>query len=71
MRARSSVRRVRRGCGRLRAASRDGELVPAAFLVAGIVVVTSTLIGFVIQAAPVHQIAPTAQDSVLAQFFAF
>lgn len=56
--------------GRLRAAGRGGELVPAAFLVAGSVVVTATLIGLVIQAALVHQVAPTADDSTLAAFYA-
>ncbi|HEX5995616.1 MAG TPA: hypothetical protein VFY84_10790 [Jiangellales bacterium] len=55
---------------RLRAASRDGDLIPAAFLLAGSVVVTSTLIGLVIQAALVHQIAPTADDSTLVAFYA-
>jgi hypothetical protein len=56
--------------GRLRAASRDEELVPAAFLVAASIVVTATLIGLVIQAALVHQIALTADDSTLAPFYA-
>ena len=56
--------------GRLRAVSRDRELIPAAFLVAGSVVVTATLIGLVIQAALVHQVAPTADDSTLAAFYA-
>jgi hypothetical protein len=56
--------------GRLRAASRDRELIPAAFLVAGGVVVTAILIGLVIQAALVHQVAPAADDSTLAAFYA-
>lgn len=56
--------------GRLRAAGRDADWVPAAFLVAGGVVVTATLIGLVIQAALVHQIAPTADDRLLAAFYA-
>jgi hypothetical protein len=56
--------------GRLRAAGRDGEMAPAAFLVADSVVVTATLIGLVIQAALVHPVAPTAEDSALAAFYA-
>ena len=56
--------------GRLRAAGRDGEVAPAAFLVAGGVAVTATLVGLVVQAALVHQIAPTADESTLAAFYA-
>jgi hypothetical protein len=56
--------------GRLGAASRDGDWVPAVFLVASGVVATATLIGVLIQAALVHQIAPVADDSTLTAFYA-
>ncbi len=51
-------------------ASRDQGWVPAVFLVASGVVVTATLIGVLIQAALVHQIAPVADDSTLTAFYA-
>jgi hypothetical protein len=49
---------------------RDNATAAAAFLIAGTVVVASTLIGLVIQAALVHQIAPAADDFTLLAVYA-
>ena len=57
--------------GRLRrAGGRNADLVATAFLIAATVVVAATLLGLVIQAALVHQIAPSTDDSTLNAFYA-